>query len=121
MKTGLTITGWVTVACFIAFLLALAFCTGCSAKVPARPTWIIIGMTGSMEPTLHGGEVRAVRATPFAELQPGDIVLTYFDGAWNAHRLGHLSRGRWTTQGDNNRFADRHTMTEETYGGVVKP
>lgn len=81
----------------------------------------IVAPTGSMEPTLKGGDYVVGVKTPFEELQVGEIV-NYFP-EWNPnllviHRLvGKWPDGGWIAEGDspNNTAETKSRVTAQNY------
>lgn len=78
--------------------------------------------TGSMEPTLHGGDYLVSVPTPYAQLEVGMIVNYRPDwnhGQLTCHRL--VARwqigGGWIVEGDGpkNRAENNERMTEDKY------
>lgn len=108
-------------------LLALVVCS-CSPHKDEKhvaPLYANVSNTGSMEPTLHGGDVVFVAKRPIEKVVVGDIIDTYWDGAGLnvCHRVidRKIVNGKVVliTKGDANTVRDVHVTTEENYIGVV--
>lgn len=84
--------------------------------------------TGSMEPTIKGGDIIVVAGKgnrPYASLKAGEIIVYY--ASWMArdqppvaHRLITKDRYGWILSGDANPTSESSwRVTEENYVGVV--
>ncbi|MBF4616434.1 signal peptidase I [Curtobacterium sp. VKM Ac-1376] len=103
----------------LAALIGLAFW----AVVPLILGWhTTTVMTGSMEPSLHPGDVVVSKTVPPEELRKGQVLL-FADpdhvGTLRLHRFDSLnSDGTLTTKGDANPAADSTHISRSTVTGV---
>ncbi len=77
---------------------------------------------GSMLPTLKSGETTVVfKAYPFQKIRIGDVVIIENSkGESVIHRVVRRNRGgTWVTQGDNNPYEDRETLSSQNFGGLA--
>ncbi len=75
----------------------------CASSVFAADRLITVLPTGSMEPTLHGGDVLTVEAVPFSALRVGDIIVfRTLKFGLIVHRIVEIRRGKLWTKGDAN-------------------
>lgn len=109
--------------------LLLALLSGC-ATAPAdkrivAPVFLTVGFTGSMEPTLRGGEKLFVWKCPFDKVQPGKtLVITWWEGS--AQNVVHLAF-KWRVEGEvlitkglANMAPDVHLTTKENFCGCAE-
>ena len=108
-----------------ALVLALALAANAVAR-PVAPFLTTIADTGSMRPTLMGGEVLKVLPCAFANVPVGAVIVfeDVARGLFIVHRV--IARGRagngkvWLrTKGDANRDADPWRVCEADFMGVL--
>lgn len=91
--------------------------------MPLTPYLTHVGFTGSMLPTLKGGEVVLVNPVPIADVRVGDVVVARWEarGLNVIHRVLRINviRGEivLTTKGDNNVDADAFKVTQKDFRG----
>jgi hypothetical protein len=73
----------------------------------------------SMLPTVWPGDVVFVQRRALRELQPGQILLAYRNGALIAHRIKSIAGDRLITQGDSLPHSDPPVTSSELVGQVV--
>ncbi len=73
--------------------------------------------TGSMEPTLHKGDLLFVKGK--TELNVGDIVVYQSEGILVVHRIVDIEGNLITTKGDANNVSDEPFNSEHIKGKVV--
>jgi signal peptidase I len=124
MKPSITLLEPAPIAAVL--LSAVLLVAGC-VSVPATPPLgtikrIEVLDTGSMVPTLRGGEKLDVIPVPFEKLRVGYLVV--FLPAWNArpvvHRIVGHEGGRFITRGDAILYPDPGYLTADNYVGVVE-
>lgn len=89
------------------------------------PSWARAAFTGSMRPTLMGGERYLIEAAPFEAIREGDVIVVWWQArALNVvHRVISIKRdgqGRnqaLVTKGDANQVRDPYLCTPENYVG----
>lgn len=95
----------------------------CASSVFAADRLITVLPTGSMEPTLHGGDVLTVEAVPFNSLRVGDIIV-FCDPRQKpqkiVHRIVEIRRGKLWTKGDANFRRDAFWVMPSHVVGRVK-
>lgn len=87
-----------------------------------------VSFTGSMRPTLKGGEILSVKATPFEDVKLGDVIITWWEGRKInvIHRViafvyDHEGKvAGFVTKGDGNAERDVVITTRTEYVGVVE-
>lgn len=109
-------------------LVLLLVLAGCSKlETPKRavaPTTAVVGNTGSMRPTLQGGEIYFLAEWEFEKLQVGDIIVVWWEGrGLNViHRIIAVRRSGdridgYVTKGDANPERDPVLCTRENFVG----
>lgn len=74
----------------------------------------------SMQPFFGNGSFLLARETEYERLSVGMIVIYREDeGSYVAHRLQAQNGDGWQAKGQNNRHADRETITAENFVGIV--
>ena len=93
-------------------VLAAALLGGCQSAPtlqahPQAPFYSTVAFTGSMRPTLWGGEKVLIIPQDYAKLHAGQIVVYInFRGVQVIHRLVRQKPDGWTVKGDFNGAAD---------------
>jgi signal peptidase len=79
-----------------------------------------LGVTGcSMLPAIRPGDVLTIHQHPFAQCQPGQVILYSRDGRLTAHRVIKVSSNCVLTRGDSLPSVDIPVTAEEFVGRVV--
>ena len=100
----------------LAFLLCASYFT-----VVAAERKITVLPTGSMEPTLTGGDVLTVESVPFEALRVGDIIVVRTRKfGLIVHRIVEIRRGKLWTKGDANFRRDAFWVRPDHVVGRVK-
>ena len=93
---------------------------------PLTPYTANVGFTGSMLPTLKGGELLQVIPVPIEDVKVGDVIVARWEarGLNVMHRVLRINviRGEvvLTTKGDNNVEADAFKVTRRDFRGRVE-
>ena len=87
-------------------------------KIERGSVWYGEGL--SMEPLLAPGSWIVIRPHPYADLQPGMVVLyTTANGRPVVHALIRRTSRGWLAAGVNNRAPDREFVTPANLAGVI--
>lgn len=83
----------------------------------------VIVLSGSMEPTIHTGDMILLHKTDTAKLKEGDVICYLVSGKAITHRIVEISakeaeQVNYITQGDANNAADQQPVTEAQVQGI---
>jgi len=73
----------------------------------------------SMDPVFGDTTAVLVKPIPFANIEPGDVIVFDYKGKLIAHRAIRKLNGRWLTQGDNMSKRDSIRVSISNYRGWV--
>jgi signal peptidase I len=116
---------WLVFARLLAINFALALCCKAIAQAPVAPFVTYVAHTGSMRPTLKGGELVAVGPARIEEVKVGDVVVWRWEATKKnvIHRVIAIRRTRdgigLVTKGDANLERDRVIVTADILVGVA--
>lgn len=91
-----------------------------TAEAVRRFGQVRLRVTGnSMIPCIWPGDILTVQSRPFAQLEPGKVVLCYSNRRYWAHRLVSRVDEKVITRGDTHRFNDTAIAADHVLGEVV--
>lgn len=77
-------------------------------------------VSGSMEETLHIGDLVIVKTREFEDIAKNDIIVFKQDETIITHRVIEIDKETITTKGDANNTKDEPIATEDVIGKVIK-